>query len=1195
MLGTAALALAVPSSGATAAPAAGPAPSVAPDEGAAAKAAKKHGKRVEALSERTEFSQTFAEPSGRLTYEAAAVPQRVHRPDGSWADIDVNLAKGEGGLLRPAATLADVRFSAGGSGPLVTMVRDGKKLTMSWPHGSLPAPSVSGDSATYPGVLPDVDLVVRATRTGFTHVLVVKTPKAAANPAVREVKFDLGGDAQTRRLPDGSLQAVAGGTLLALAQAPQMWDSAVPAATSAKERSAPAGQADTRSNAVKSTHAAPGDAARVAKLGTEIDRTGDLVLRPDPRLLGSAAKFPVFIDPEWSTAKSRWAYATNNNTNNTDTSVARVGEDPDSGKVYRSFFEFPTTKIKGKHIESAYVQMKVDHTWSCTKTPTSMYRSGVISTPRTAWSTSLGTYLTSASSNANEGSGCDDSPQPNMTVNFTGGVAGVLAGVAQKGSTTVTFGFSARDSDGTSEGDETRWKKFFPNDAKLIADVDAKPTVPTQLQVNGVACTTAGISVGVTNPYFSAMGWDGDASQALKATWQLYQVAASGALTAISAPAVTSAPANKRNTSARRTGLVTNTRYAFRLFTTDPSPYNIASPTTGYCYFTIDTTVPPVTITPLSLPEGPGELGRFKISSTATDVSKFKYGWTEAVTSEAPAVTVTGVTGKEAEVVVTAPKYGITVLYAQAIDATNNKGYGSHEFTVGRPSPAVAGWGLETYPVNSGSGPLDDRQPVLNGNTPLTESNVAWTSESRAIGGQAATFGGNSQATTTDSVLDTTESFSVAAWVRLSAMPGDLGVVTQDGTQTVGFGLGTRQVGSPLTPRWSFAMKDTDAQSALTQAAYSATAITSADIGRWTHIAGVYDKEAKQVRLYVNGVLSAEAARTATPWASGKLGVGRYLTGGLLGNWFKGQIVDVQAFDRVLVPHDFSGQMATDVGSGGVDEPGIVAPIQVGKWDFESAVPCYQAGEANMCEAPDAGTGWKRRLELTQGAFTGGGYGSAQGLTLDDAHFADDPTDPHYGEVTTEYGIVQRNIAPADSAPQWQAGPVLRTDQPFTVSAWVQPAKLTSTMTAVSQRGNYQSPFYLQTRQSTVDGITGMRFEVMTVSADATDTETYAHLIAPTLLTAEDTDEWFQLTFVYIPWSPTQLRLYVNGELAKTGSGTLWQTAGPMAVGRAFWSADPGTGRYTDQWFGTIDNVQIYQGYMTSGQVAQQFEEQAVS
>jgi hypothetical protein len=87
--------------------AAGPAPNAVPTVSAAVKAAKAGGKRVGVLSERTEVVQVFAEPTGRLTYEAAAVPQRVHRGDGSWADIDVRLSE-SGGTLRPAATLADV-------------------------------------------------------------------------------------------------------------------------------------------------------------------------------------------------------------------------------------------------------------------------------------------------------------------------------------------------------------------------------------------------------------------------------------------------------------------------------------------------------------------------------------------------------------------------------------------------------------------------------------------------------------------------------------------------------------------------------------------------------------------------------------------------------------------------------------------------------------------------------------------------------------------------------------------------------------------------------------------------------------------------------------------------------------------------------------------------------------------------------
>lgn len=59
-------------------------------------------------------------------------------------------------------SVADVAFSDGGDAPMVTLTRGGGTVALSWPE-ALPAPTVSGDSVTYPNVLPDVDLVVRAT------------------------------------------------------------------------------------------------------------------------------------------------------------------------------------------------------------------------------------------------------------------------------------------------------------------------------------------------------------------------------------------------------------------------------------------------------------------------------------------------------------------------------------------------------------------------------------------------------------------------------------------------------------------------------------------------------------------------------------------------------------------------------------------------------------------------------------------------------------------------------------------------------------------------------------------------------------------------------------------------------------------------------------------------------------------------
>lgn len=191
-------------------------------------AAAASDERVEVVSLRSETTQVFAEPDGRLVAESAAVPQRVRRDNGTWEPVDLALRPASDGTVRPRASVADVRFSGRDDRPLVTVVRDGRTFTLDWP-APLPEPSLEGDTARYPNVLADVDLVVRATDTGFTHVLVVKTPAAAEK--VRQVRFRLGGDATVTADPAGGVRAVAAGTVLASAPPATMWDSARPAPT----------------------------------------------------------------------------------------------------------------------------------------------------------------------------------------------------------------------------------------------------------------------------------------------------------------------------------------------------------------------------------------------------------------------------------------------------------------------------------------------------------------------------------------------------------------------------------------------------------------------------------------------------------------------------------------------------------------------------------------------------------------------------------------------------------------------------------------------------------------------------------------------------------------------------------------------------------------------------------------------------
>jgi len=182
------------------------------------------GRWIAYVSDESGRYEVYVEPSGLRTIETAIAPQRARRRDGAWGPIDTALQR-VGDVLVPVATAADVRFSAGGAGPFVTLIRDGHSFALSWP-APLPAPTVSGDSATYADVLPDVDLVVRATATGFAHLLVVKTARAAANPGVRRASYRISGDATLKETPGGGLIAEAAGVRIASADPPIMWDTA---------------------------------------------------------------------------------------------------------------------------------------------------------------------------------------------------------------------------------------------------------------------------------------------------------------------------------------------------------------------------------------------------------------------------------------------------------------------------------------------------------------------------------------------------------------------------------------------------------------------------------------------------------------------------------------------------------------------------------------------------------------------------------------------------------------------------------------------------------------------------------------------------------------------------------------------------------------------------------------------------------
>jgi hypothetical protein len=278
---------------------------------AAARQARASGRAVMVSALTTASTAINAEPDGRLSLTSNALPVRVRRGKG-WAPVDTGLRE-SGGVWQPAAVPGDsVAFSAGGAGPLVTLRAAGTSFSLSWP-GRLPAPVVSGSSATYQNVLPGVDLVLTATSAqagGFTEVLVVHDRAAARNPALARLRLAVSGHGtRLASAVGGGLAArAAGGQGSYVAAAPLMWDSgsaapgsAAMAAASKSARSAGAEVAPPGGSRTSSV-AGPAAGARMARVAATVNGGGTgLSLVPDAKMLASSStRWPVFIDPSFT-------------------------------------------------------------------------------------------------------------------------------------------------------------------------------------------------------------------------------------------------------------------------------------------------------------------------------------------------------------------------------------------------------------------------------------------------------------------------------------------------------------------------------------------------------------------------------------------------------------------------------------------------------------------------------------------------------------------------------------------------------------------------------------------------------------------------------------------------------------------------------------------------------------------------------
>ncbi|WP_370340157.1 LamG-like jellyroll fold domain-containing protein [Catenulispora sp. MAP5-51] len=221
---------------------------------------------------------------------------------------------------------------------------------------------------------------------------------------------------------------------------------------------------------------------------------------------------------------------------------------------------------------------------------------------------------------------------------------------------------------------------------------------------------------------------------------------------------------------------------------------------------------------------------------------------------------------------------------------------------------------------------------------------------------------------TAGSILDTTKSFSVSAWVKPSA--GDTGtetILTQDANKTGGFDLNWTPSG------WSFGRHETDDPTSW----YDGAASTSSTTGAWTHLVATYDVTSGNMVLYVNGQQAGTANDTYPIASNGPLTIGAGFANGAATQFFGGSISDVRVYSTALT----AAQATTLYNRGAID--GSVDPAEAYTYDnqaggfgkpstatsYSSAGAYTVAGNGYDAQGRSLGTSWN--IPASEGALAG--------------------------------------------------------------------------------------------------------------------------------------------------------------------------------------------------------------------------------
>ena len=677
--------------------------------------------------------------------------------------------------------------------------------------------------------------------------------------------------------------------------------------------------------------------------------------------------YPVYLDPSWTGADAGWTFVDSAypsvdyyNGENASDGYVHVGyvtaADSNDGNSHtaRSFFKMDTHGVAGKHIVSAQFNIHLYYSSSCTKEAVDLYRSTDAISSSTTWNNqpALSTKQDEQSVAYRSGCATGGTSDGYLPVGFDATDAATYA--AAHSSSTTTLALKALHE---SDHSAYTWKKFG-DQPRLSITYDSIPGTAGGRSVS--SCYRACSGVVVTpdpTPTLTGIARDADGGN-LRIDYEVYSGFSATPSTRVAYGSTTAA--QDTDTSWTVTPALAAGDYEYRVRGWDGTVYGPWA--VGWVQFTVDTTAPSapdVSITGATTTTNTAVTGTVGKAVTANFTTTKNSGTVEIVYSvynnvptyssrQAPAcgsssggvVVLCRSGGSGYPVQTFAAVDTSTRLYAVAFDAAGN--VSSSKMTPFYVNPDTAGvqkghaWFFSDADAatNAGTGtgitptpPVPDTATTsptpLNATSGMTfgpdSPNTAMTHTDPVTAQEAplvmtvSQFNGTAAESTPAKVLDTTKSFTVAAWVKptSAATTSALPVVTQAGSQESSFFL------QASSNTWRLCIPDSDASTWNGDCAYSSSTVAP---NQWVFIVGEWDAINHQIRLYVNAD-GADSTGTpavhyhaSAPATVGGLYVGQDLIGSQVRH-FVGSIFAPMAFQAVATPNQIYSLMTYETPS----------------------------------------------------------------------------------------------------------------------------------------------------------------------------------------------------------------------------------------------------------------------------------------